>query len=183
MNRQTQDVFALQGKVVNAKAASQAKIEANAVCAALFATLGCGVGSRCDISQLRYSRIVLLTDPDVDGAHARALLATLFARFLQQLVRGDRLFAVIPPLWRWVGNNDRSLRYAWTKQEFETLRGSDVASRTGDNQASTQSRGDITRFRGVAQFSQAECVELLLDPTSRRQVRLSLDEPAAAIKG
>lgn len=176
MNSQSQDVFALQGKVINAESASQARVEANAVCAALFATLGCGVGNQCDPSRLRYARIILLTDPDVDGAHSRGLLATLFARYLRELVRNDRVFAVTPPLWRVVYANDSRRHYAWTDQELKYLREKAMATPGAEKLSAPPPSSDVTRFSGVAQFSLAECAELLLDPDTRQQVRLSIGE-------
>ncbi len=175
MNRQTQEVYALRGKVMNATTASPAKIVQNAVCASLFDRLGCGFGADCEPSKLRYSRVLFLTDPDVDGAHARALLATLFARFLRPLVLGDRVIAVLPPLWRWSDSDNDILRYAWTDDELTTLRESAASRRQDETGGLTPNPYGATRFRGVAQFSSDECVELLLSPDTRRQVRLTLE--------
>ncbi len=176
MDCRTQEVFALQGKLVNASTASPSKVRANPVCAALLDTLGCGFGEDCDPQKLRYSRVLFLTDPDVDGAHARALLATLFARFLRPLVQNNKVCAVIPPLWRWSGPDD-ALEYAWTEDELAGLRDSSLS--TSESNGTWTGSGGITRFRGVAQFSGAECVELLLGPDTRRQVRLTLGEVTA----
>ena len=173
MDGLTQDVFALQGKLINVRSASQEKVEANAICAQLFAVLGCGIADRCDPAELRYSRIVLLTDPDVDGAHSRALLAILFARYLRPLVHNQRVFAVIPPLWKFVSPINRQERYAWTAQELEQFQNEAASAQTG-MQVGKEIPGEVTRFRGVAQFSQAECSKLMLDPDTRRQVLLSL---------
>lgn len=174
MNRATQEVFALQGKLLNANSLSEEKICENAVCAALFATLGCGTGSVCDPSQLQFSRVILLTDPDVDGAHARALLALLFMKLLRPLVEAQKVLAVIPPLWRVDGAG--APVYAWTDDELKQVRadvlpaGNDASLTSADLPASAP----VTRFRGVAQFNRGECVSLLLDPATRRQVLLSL---------
>ncbi len=179
MNRQTQDVFALQGKVINVHTATQAKVESNSICSALFALLGCGIKESCEPSLLRYLRVVLLTDPDVDGAHARALLAGLFSRFLAPLVQDQRVLAVIPPLWRVALSNQSQPEYAWTNEELEQLRGGSAVSVPESEGASIEAQtlsAQTTRFRGVAQFTGEECVRLMLDPASRRQVRLSLGE-------
>lgn len=168
MDIQSQDVFALQGKIMNTENVSMERIEANPVCAALFETLGCGIGPQCTPSRLLYSRIILLTDPDVDGAHARALLAVLFMKFLRPLIEDCRVFAVIPPLWR-VASRDVETVYAWTDEELAQLRG-------GANGGQSDDHDSVTRFRGVAQFSREECVRLMLDPDTRRQVLLSVGE-------
>ena len=179
MKRQTQDVFALQGKVINVHTASQEKVEANPICSALFALLGCGIKESCEPSLLQYSRVILLTDPDVDGAHGRALLAGLFSTFLAPLVQDRRVYAVIPPLWRVVIPNQPEPQYAWTNEELEQLRGDSPVSMPEPGGASIEAHASLaqtTRFRGVAQFTGEECVRLMLDPASRRQVRLGLGE-------
>ncbi len=171
MNRQTQDVFALQGKVINVQTATQERVEANPICAELFTLLGCGIKEACDPSRLQFERVILLTDPDVDGAHARALLAVLFMRFLAPLVQDQRVFAVIPPLWRLAVPGQSQPQYAWTDEELNELKANGQAELE-----SVTNNESTTRFRGVAQFSPEECVELMLDPATRRQVRLSLGQ-------
>lgn len=169
MDARKQSVFALQGKVLNADKASRSRVEANPVCASLFDTLGCGVADDCDPSKLRWSRVVLLTDPDEDGAHGRVLLARLFARFLEPLIRADRVLAVIPPRWR-LNTSASGSTYAYAEEELRHVRRE--AQRSVDA-GSSDVTVDIMHFRGVAQFSPTECVELLLDPATRRQVRLT----------
>ncbi|MEM7082778.1 MAG: toprim domain-containing protein [Pseudomonadota bacterium] len=158
-NRAQQEIFALQGKLLNVRHASLETIEANALCVQLIERLGCGIAEQCQPEKLRADRVVLLTDPDVDGAHARALLAIFFGKVLRPLVESGKVLAVIPPGWRGVSGSDS--QYFWTQDELDAYR---VRNRAAS----------VMRFRGVAQFSQAECHTLLLDPSTRRQVRLSL---------
>jgi len=139
----TQVVLALQGKLINAQKASVAKVLKNIQCQKLFKTLGCGIKDVCNPENLKFKRIVILTDPDVDGIHARALLLVLFDLYLNPLIKANRVFVVIPPLFR-VSSEDRQPQYFWNESALPV----------NSNQ--------ITRFKGVAQFSISECVELLL---------------------
>jgi topoisomerase-4 subunit B len=99
-DRETQAVLPLRGKILNVASASAEKLRGNQELKDLIEALGCGVGERFDIAKLRYGRVVIMTDADVDGAHIAALLMTFFYKELPELVRQGRVFLAQPPLFR-----------------------------------------------------------------------------------
>ncbi len=162
MHKQSQSVLAIQGKLINAAKASPAKVMANQVCQKIFEALACGIKKDCDPNYLRYSRIMILMDPDIDGAHARVLMLTLFDHYLRPLVDSGLVSVIIPPLLRIAEPQATQHQYAWSNQECKQLL----------DQKATQNNIEITRFKGVAQFSATECMQLFLHPDTRKQINL-----------
>jgi DNA gyrase subunit B len=160
INKSDQCILAIQGKLINVAKATPTKVYANIECAKIFQSLACGVGEGCQPEKLSYSRILILTDPDIDGAHTRALVLTLFDRYLRSLVDSGLVSVVIPPVFRIANQQIGEDRYAWSEQERD--------------QVKEKMDGEIavTRFKGVAQFSLVECVQLFLDSKTRKQVDL-----------
>ena len=162
INKSDQSIHAIQGKLINAAKATPARVHANIECSKIFQLLACGVGKECNSEQLNYSRILILTDPDIDGAHARALVLSLFDQYLRPLVDSGLVSVIIPPLFRISEKQAGQNYYAWNEQEYDRLiekvgEGSDIVK---------------TRFKGVAQFSQEECVKLFLHHETRKQIDL-----------
>jgi DNA gyrase subunit B len=171
LHRPTQAVHAMQGKVVNASKAPSSRVMTNPACRGLFAALGCGAGSDCDPTRVNYARVILLTDPDPDGAHARALLIDLFDRYLHPLLSNGMIYAAIPPLFRLSADSGRSVDYAWSDGQLRSLQRGTFAQR----------QPEITRFKGVAQFTSDECRALFLNAGNGRQVRLVSSRPAGLV--
>jgi DNA gyrase/topoisomerase IV subunit B len=163
MHKATQSVMAVQGKLLNTEKATANKVRANQACQKIFQALACGIGNDCNPDNLAFSRILILTDPDVDGTHARALLLMLFDNYLRALVDAEYVYVIIPPLFRITGNHQKHCHYAWSEQERIAI---------FDKQAE-KNEYMITRFKGVAQFSQEECVRLLLSPGTRKQIKIN----------
>jgi DNA gyrase subunit B len=162
MDKQSQCVLAVQGKFINVTKASSAKVIANLECQKIFQSLACGFGDECDPNKLQFSRILILADSDVDGAHSRALLLSFFDRYLRPLVDTGLVSVILPPLFRIVGKHLEHKLYAWDEQEREHL-----VDKKGLNKGV-----EITRFKGVAQFTSIECAQLFLQPETRKQVNL-----------
>ena len=150
-------ILAIQGKLINVAKAMSAKVYANTECSNIFQTLACGVGEDCKPELLNYSRIVILTDPDIDGSHTRALVLSLFDQYLRPLVDAGLVSIIIPPLYRIIGQEKGQVHYAWNEQE----------------RVLQIDHSAITRFKGIAQFSLEECDHLFLNPQTRRQITLS----------
>jgi DNA gyrase/topoisomerase IV subunit B len=159
MHKPTQSVLALQGKLINAAKASPTKVLANKECQKLFKSLACGIGDNCNPNFLAFAHIIILSDPDADGAHVRSLLLTLFDYYLRELIDSGRVYAIIPPLFRVTGMDQESSQYAWNKADLDAL-------------LKHHNDAVITRFKGIAQFSSAECSQLLLHPGTRKQLRI-----------
>lgn len=162
IDSQTQSVHAMQGKLINVDKVSSKVVAANLECQQLMSCLGCGVDPQCQPEKLAYSTLLILMDPDVDGAHSSALLMSFFARYCRPIVAAGLLSIIKAPKYR-VGGEAGEARYAWSEQELETLL---------DGKCKTDSLS-MTRFKGVAQFSIEECRHYLSDPNTRRQILLT----------
>lgn len=161
LHKPSQKVHAMQGKLINASKVSAARVMASPVCKRLFEELACGTGEQCDPALLPYSRIIILTDPDVDGMHARALALRLFDSYLHPLLLQEKVFVILPPLFRVSGGANAVNSYAWSEQELESLT---------EKYANQSVKPDITRFKGIAQFTREECERLFLKVETRRQL-------------
>lgn len=162
-NRETQAILPLRGKILNVASASADKLRQNQELRDLIEALGCGAGDRFDLGRLRYGRIVIMTDADVDGAHIAALLMTFFYRELPELVRQGRLFLAQPPLFRLQAQGktiyarDDVDRERLLKKEFKA------------NQ-----KVDVSRFKGLGEMPPASLKETTMDPKRRTLLRVVL---------
>jgi topoisomerase-4 subunit B len=162
-NRETQAVLPLRGKILNVASASADKLRQNQELRDLIEALGCGAGEKFDLARLRYGRIVIMTDADVDGAHIAALLMTFFYKELPELVRQGRLFLAQPPLFRLqtagrtVYARDDADRERLLKKEFKA------------NQ-----KVDVSRFKGLGEMPPAALKETTMDPKRRTLLRVVL---------
>lgn len=138
------------------------KVLANQACQKIFQSLGCGINENCDPKTLLFSRVLILTDPDADGVHARILLLKLFYHYLRPLIELRVVSIILPPLFRIINSQADSQQYAWDeRQQMQLL-----------NEVGNSDDIDITRFKGVAQFSAEECRQFLLQPDTRKQINL-----------
>jgi topoisomerase-4 subunit B len=162
-DRETQAVLPLRGKILNVASASADKLRANQELKDLIEALGCGIGERFDIARLRYGRVVIMTDADVDGAHIAALLMTFFYRELPELVRQGRIFLAQPPLYRLqaggksVYAKDDADKERLLKREFKA------------NQ-----KVDVSRFKGLGEMPPASLKETTMDPKRRTLLKVVL---------
>ena len=162
IDNKTQSVYAIQGKLANVRKKSHEAVAANLECTALITKLGGCFESEYVIDQLPYSRVLVLMDPDIDGAHSTALLLSFFALYCPPIVEQGLLSIIKPPTYR-VATADGAPNYAWTQEELQQLLDS------GDIGQAKRT----TRFKGVAQFSTQECHQLLTHPTTRQQHLIS----------
>ena len=162
-DRETQAVLPLRGKILNVASASADKLRQNQELRDLIEALGCGAGEKFDLGRLRYGRIVIMTDADVDGAHIAALLMTFFYKELPELVRQGRLFLAQPPLFRLQASGktiyarDDADRERLLKKEFKA------------NQ-----KVDVSRFKGLGEMPPASLKETTMDPKRRTLLRVVL---------
>ena len=162
-DRKFQAILPLRGKILNVEKASLDKILANAEVGNIVKALGCGVGSEFDVSRLRYGKIVVMTDADVDGAHIRTLLLTLFYRLLPQLVSEGRVYAAQPPLYRAAKGKD--VRWLYTDAELREFVGRGKAS--------------VQRYKGLGEMSPEQLWETTMNPENRTLRRISVTDCAA----
>jgi topoisomerase-4 subunit B len=169
-NRETQAVLPLRGKILNVASATTEKLRQNQELKDLIEALGCGAGERFDISRLRYGRVIIMTDADVDGAHIASLLMTFFYRELPDLIRHGHVYLAQPPLYR-LTQGARSI-YAMTDADRDKKLKS--AFKAG-------SKVDISRFKGLGEMPPMALKETTMDPARRTLLKVvALQEDRAS---
>jgi len=160
-NRETQAVLPLRGKILNVASATAEKLRANQELNDLVLALGCGCGARYDDRALRYERVIIMTDADVDGAHIAALLMTFFYREMPGLIENGHLFLAAPPLYR-------------LSQGAKTAYARDDAHRDSLLETAFAGRGkvEISRFKGLGEMRPAQLRETTMDPATRTLLRV-----------
>ncbi|MFK7839172.1 MAG: DNA topoisomerase IV subunit B [Bdellovibrionales bacterium] len=169
-NRETQAILPLRGKILNVVSATRDKINANAEIRDLTQALGCGTGKDFDISKLRYERIIIMTDADVDGAHIASLLITMFYSQMRALIEEGHLYIAQPPLYRLVSGNLSA--YARDDDHKDELMNSTFK---GKNKV------EISRFKGLGEMPAKQLKETTMDPSKRILLRVTLPDAAIAM--
>jgi DNA gyrase subunit B len=167
-DRHFQAILPLRGKILNTERARLDKILDNREVKSLISALGTSVGETFDISGLRYNRIIIMTDADVDGAHIRTLLLTFFFRFMQPLIDEGHLFIAQPPLYRISSRNQ--IYYAYSDAEKDEL----VAKLGGMNKVG------ISRYKGLGEMNPEQLWETTMNPENRTLLQVSIEDAAEA---
>jgi topoisomerase-4 subunit B len=165
-DRDTQAILPLRGKILNVASASSDRLRANQELADLMLALGCGSGDRYDESKLRYERVIIMTDADVDGAHIASLLMTFFFRETPQLVDQGHLYLAAPPLYR-LTQGDNAI-YARDDAHKDELMKSAFATNKG--------KIEISRFKGLGEMPARNLRDTTMDPKKRTLLRVTLPE-------
>ena len=169
-NRETQAVLPLRGKILNVASASADKLRQNQELKDLIEALGCGVGDRFDRAKLRYGRVIIMTDADVDGAHIASLLMTFFYKELPELVRHGHIYLAQPPLYR-LTQGSKSV-YAMNDADREQL--TRRAFKAG-------TKVEVSRFKGLGEMPPAQLKETTMDPSKRTLLKvMAIPEQRAA---
>jgi topoisomerase IV subunit B len=161
-DRKIQAILPIRGKILNVASASADKIRSNSEIADLVQALGCGTRDKWSEDQLRYERVIIMTDADVDGAHIATLLMTFFFQEMPELVRREHLFLAQPPLYR-------------LSAGAKTLYARDDAHRTELEE--TEFRGkkvEVSRFKGLGEMNPNQLKETTMDPTTRSLIKITL---------
>ncbi len=159
-NRETQAVLPLRGKILNVASASADKLRQNQELKDLIEALGCGVGERFDRAKLRYGRVIIMTDADVDGAHIAALLMTFFYRELKELIRHGHLYLAQPPLYR-LTQGAKSV-YAMNDADRERLM----------KNFKQGTKVEVSRFKGLGEMPPSALKETTMDPKRRTLLKV-----------
>jgi len=169
-NRETQAVLPLRGKILNVASASADKLRQNQELKDLIEALGCGVGDRFDRAKLRYGRVIIMTDADVDGAHIASLLMTFFYRELPELVRHGHIYLAQPPLYR-LTQGAKSV-YAMDDADRE---------RKVKREFRANAKVEVSRFKGLGEMPPMQLKETTMDPARRTLLKVvALPEERAA---
>lgn len=173
-NRRTQAVLPLRGKILNVEKAPLEKILVNNEIKTMIAAFGCGIGENFDIKKLRYHKIIILTDADVDGAHISTLLLTFFYRFMPELIYQGKVYRGLPPLYR-VSYEDKKGKkknkvseYLFNDFELEKFR------KTGKKIL------ELQRYKGLGEMDDTQLWETTLDPESRILAQVSISDTVEA---
>ena len=165
-DRRFQAVLPLRGKILNVEKARLDKILQNNEIRTLITALGTGVGEQFDAGRLRYHRIVIMTDADVDGSHIRTLLLTFFFRHLEQLILDGRLFIGQPPLYRVkAGKEER-----WVYNEEQRAAAIDLLGE----------RAEVQRYKGLGEMNPEQLWDTTMDPEKRTLLQVTMDDRVAA---
>ncbi|MET4895611.1 DNA topoisomerase IV subunit B [Sphingomonadaceae bacterium jetA1] len=163
-DRKTQAILPIRGKILNVASATSAKILQNQEIADLTLAMGCGTRKDCDPTQLRYEKIVIMTDADVDGAHIATLLMTFFFQEMPDLVRRGHLYLAQPPLYRLtVGAKSLYARDDAHRAELERT-------------AFKGKKVDVARFKGLGEMNPGQLRETTMDPATRSLIRITLPQ-------
>ena len=160
-DRNTQAILPLRGKILNVASAGAGKMQANQELSDLVQALGCGTGAKYDDSALRYERVIVMTDADVDGAHIASLLLTFFYREMPELITAGHLFLAMPPLYR-MSQGAKTI-YARDDADRERLMKSEF--RVG-------AKVEISRFKGLGEMMPAQLKETTMKPGSRTLIQV-----------
>ena len=167
-SRATQAILPLRGKILNVEKARLDKILANAEIRAMITAFGTGIHEDFDITKLRYHKIIIMTDADVDGAHIATLLLTFLYRFMPELIRQGYVYLAQPPLYKI--EKSRKVWYAYSDEELNRIL--TEIGRDGNNK--------IQRYKGLGEMDASQLWETTMDPESRILLRVNMDEDSVS---
>ncbi len=162
-NRETQAILPLRGKILNVASAGKDKLAANAQLADLIQAIGCGTGAQYRQEDLRYSRIIIMTDADVDGAHIASLLITFFYRQMPRLIDEGHLFLAVPPLYK-LTHGSKSV-YARDDAHKDALMRSEF---------NANAKVEVSRFKGLGEMNPQQLKETTMNPATRTMLKVVL---------
>jgi len=165
-----QAILAMWGKMLNVEKARADKIYGNDKLYPLIVALGAGIGEEFDIEKLRYHKVIIMSDADVDGAHIRTLLLTFFFRYMRPLIEHGYVYSAVPPLYKL--KRGKSERVAYSDEERDAV----SAEMRGESNAKV----DISRFKGLGEMDPHELWETTMDPETRTLRRITLEDARRA---
>lgn len=203
-NRMFQAILPLRGKLVNVEKTSLDKVVKSDTLKPIIIALGTGIGETFDVAKLRYHKIIIMADADVDGSHIRTLLLTFFYRYYEELVRGGNIYIAQPPLYRLAKGKD--IRYAYTEEEklrvLEDMKQiaeakaatkkakkakevDEAAEETGESAASSDGAEtvggvSIQRYKGLGEMNPEQLWETTMNPDNRVMLQVTIEDAEAA---
>ena len=171
-----QALLPIRGKILNTQRASVTDVLANAECAALIQVIGAGSGRTFDLDSARYGKVIMMTDADVDGAHIRTLLLTLFYRYMRPLIEAGRVYAAVPPLHRVEvvrRGKPNEMVYTYSEKQLHELLDS-------LREQGVSYKEPIQRYKGLGEMDADQLAETTMDPRHRMLRRIRIEDAEAA---
>lgn len=163
-NKEYQAILPLRGKILNVEKSSPVRALSSEEVANIITAIGTGVGDQFDVSKLRYNKIVIMTDADVDGEHIKTLLLTFFFRFMPQLIENGNVYAAMPPLYRIRKKSDH---YVYTEEELKKL-------------TEKLNTANVTRFKGLGEMSSSQLWDTTMNPKTRKIKKIFIEDAVEA---
>ncbi len=168
-DRETQAILPLRGKILNVEQARLDRILANNEVKNLVIALGVGIGETFDVAKLRYHKVVIMTDADVDGAHIRTLVLTLFYRYFKQLIEDGYIYIAQPPLYKL--SRGKKMRYAYNEEEKEKMM---KELKSGEQTIKIQ------RYKGLGEMNPDQLWDTTMDPATRSMLKVTIEDAERA---
>lgn len=165
--REFQAILPLKGKILNVEKSNSSKVFSTTEIVDIITAIGCGTANEYNPEKLRYNKIIIMTDADVDGAHIRTLLLTFFFRYMKNLIQDGHIYIAQPPLYKFTAG--KSIRYAYSDEDLEKYK-AEVPS----------GRYNIQRYKGLGEMNPEQLWETTMDPKNRTLLQVSIDDAIRA---